>query len=203
ILAAAIAILIAAGLALLATFRRAGPVLWLACPLAAVPAVVLGFGASSACRVQGCAGGLIEIGLGTLVFALALAGIGWATPVLGARLRELEAGELIAAARLTGASRDRIIRRELLPNASGALLQCAGVLLVAGVALESALSFLGVGEQPATADWGAMIASAGHGLQSGGPAWWLLVFPGIALLITLLALARTAVWVHRGVVEVR
>jgi peptide/nickel transport system permease protein len=97
-------------------------------------------------------------------------------------LREREFAE---AARALGNNDGRIIFRHLLPNAVAPIIVQA-TLDVAGVIItESTLSFLGFGIQPPTASWGNMLANAQSNLQT---AWWAAVFPGICILITVLAI---------------
>jgi peptide/nickel transport system permease protein len=97
-------------------------------------------------------------------------------------LREREFAE---AARALGNNDGRIIFRHLLPNAVAPIIVQA-TLDVAGVILtESVLSFLGFGIQPPTASWGNMLANAQSNLQT---AWWAAVFPGLCILITVLAI---------------
>ena len=96
-------------------------------------------------------------------------------------LREREFAE---AARALGNSDFRIIFRHLLPNAVAPIVVQA-TLDVAGVILtESVLSYLGFGIQPPTASWGNMLANASQNAQT---AWWAAVFPGVCILITVLA----------------
>jgi len=96
-------------------------------------------------------------------------------------LREREFAE---AARAVGNNDFRIIFRHLLPNAVAPIVVQA-TLDVAGVILtESVLSFLGFGIQPPTASWGNMLANAQANLQT---AWWAAVFPGVCILVTVLA----------------
>ena len=97
-------------------------------------------------------------------------------------LREREFAE---AARAVGNNDARIIFRHLLPNAVAPIV-VQGTLDVAGVILtESGLSFLGLGIQPPTASWGNMLSDAQANLQI---AWWAAVFPGLCILITVLAI---------------
>ncbi|MDR1241449.1 MAG: ABC transporter permease [Deltaproteobacteria bacterium] len=92
--------------------------------------------------------------------------------------------EFVAAARLAGAGAWRILFRHILPNALAPVL-VAGTLGVAGAILtESALSFLGIGVEIPTASWGNMLT---EGREAMGVAWWLSVFPGMAILITVLS----------------
>ena len=97
-------------------------------------------------------------------------------------LREREFAE---AARAVGNNDGRIIFRHLLPNAIAPIV-VQGTLDVANVILlESGLSFLGFGIQPPTASWGNMLADAQANLQI---AWWAAVFPGLCILVTVLAI---------------
>jgi peptide/nickel transport system permease protein len=73
---------------------------------------------------------------------------------------------------------------DILPNVVAPIIVLATLLIPVSIVFEAALSYLGVGVQPPTADWGAMIASAQNVYQQ---AWWFLTFPGLALLITTLA----------------
>jgi peptide/nickel transport system permease protein len=91
--------------------------------------------------------------------------------------------DYVAAARALGAGPLRIIFRHLLPNAMAPVL-VAAVLGVAGAILtESALSFLGLGVQPPTPSWGNILAD---GRANMDIAWWLSVFPGLAIMVTML-----------------
>jgi peptide/nickel transport system permease protein len=92
--------------------------------------------------------------------------------------------EFVAAARLAGAGAWRILFRHILPNALAPVL-VAGTLGIAGAILtESALSFLGIGVKIPTASWGNMLTD---GREAMGVAWWLSVFPGMAILLTVLS----------------
>jgi len=100
-------------------------------------------------------------------------------------LRELD---YVLAAKAVGAKRLRIIFRHILPNALPPVLVSA-VLGVAGAILtEAALSYLGFGVQPPDPSWGNIIAD---GKQYILDAWWLLVFPGLAIFVTTLAFYLT------------
>jgi len=91
--------------------------------------------------------------------------------------------DYVVAARAIGAGPLRIIFRHLLPNALAPVL-VAAVLGVAGAILtETALSYLGLGVQPPTPSWGNILAD---GRANMDIAWWLSVFPGLAILVTML-----------------
>ena len=74
--------------------------------------------------------------------------------------------------------------REILPNLTAPIIVYATLQIPTNILIEAALSFLGVGIRPPTASWGQMIASATPIFNT---AWWFMVFPGLALLITVLA----------------
>jgi peptide/nickel transport system permease protein len=92
--------------------------------------------------------------------------------------------EFVEAARAQGASSMRILFREILPNLVAPIIVYSTLILPTNVLFEAALSFLGVGVQPPQPSWGAMIADA---IKIFDTAWWYMLFPGIALLLTVLA----------------
>lgn len=97
----------------------------------------------------------------------------------------------VEAARATGATDRRIILRHLLPNLLSPIV-VLGTLEVAYVILtEAALSFLGLGIQPPMSSWGLMLS---QGRQYITSAWWLVTFPGLAILLTALSLNLLATW---------
>jgi peptide/nickel transport system permease protein len=89
----------------------------------------------------------------------------------------------VEAARSVGASNTRIIFQEILPNLAAPIIVYASILIPQVILYEAALSFLGVGvvDQPS---WGQMIADATADFST---YWWYMLFPGIALLLTVLA----------------
>ena len=92
--------------------------------------------------------------------------------------------EFVEASRALGASNGRIMFREILPNLLAPVIVYATLLIPLNILLEAGLSFLGVGIRPPTASWGQMIADATPIFNT---AWWYMTFPGIALLLTVLA----------------
>jgi peptide/nickel transport system permease protein len=93
--------------------------------------------------------------------------------------------EYVDAARFSGCSGSRILVRHLLPNTIGPLLVQGSLNLAWALLNVAALSFLGVGINPPTPDLGLMIADGARFLSQG--AWWLSVYPGAALAITIFA----------------
>ncbi len=98
------------------------------------------------------------------------------------RLRE---GDFATAARATGLSDMRVIFRHILPNALSPVWVSATFGVAGAILTESALSFLGFGAPPPTASWGEILSQSQHYLHRG--AWWLVVFPGLAIFITVTA----------------
>ena len=100
-----------------------------------------------------------------------------------AEFLSLRERDFVLAAQAIGAKDARIIFRHILPNAISPVLVSATLGVAGAILTESALSFLGIGVQPPTPSWGNMLIA---GKQTLGTAWWLSVFPGMAILITVL-----------------
>ncbi len=96
----------------------------------------------------------------------------------------LRSREFVLAAVTTGQSTPRIILREILPNSLSPIIVAASLTVATAILLESALSFLGLGD-PNMMSWGYQIGAARTVLRQ---AWWMSFFPGIAILITVLAI---------------
>lgn len=112
--------------------------------------------------------------------------LGWMVVgrLVRAQVLSLREREFIEAARLSGASNWRIIRKEVLPNIWSTVLVQATLLLPANVTAEAGLSFLGVGIQPPTPDWGLLFQSGASYFESDVT---FMFFPGIAMLIFVVA----------------
>jgi peptide/nickel transport system permease protein len=151
----------------------------------AFPILLLAIGLASACSLgKGCLGGLIKPGLPVLIIVIALASWPYIGRIIRGQVLSLREKEFIEASRSLGASNTRIIFREVLPNLVAPIIVYTTLILPTNVLFEAALSFLGVGVQPPTSSWGQMIASAVPIFDS---AWWYMVFPGVALVLTVLA----------------
>jgi peptide/nickel transport system permease protein len=129
-------------------------------------------------------GALIRPGLPVVIFIITLAGIPYMGRIVRGQVLSLREREFVEALRALGASNARILFSHILPNLVAPILVFATILIPQNVLLEAALSFLGIGVQPPTADWGAMIAAA---VSLFKVAWWYMTFPGLALLVTVLA----------------
>lgn len=100
-----------------------------------------------------------------------------------AEFLSLRERDFVQAAKALGARDARVIFLHILPNALSPILVSATLGVAGAILVESALSFLGIGVQPPTPSWGNMLIA---GKQTLGTAWWLSVFPGLAILVTVL-----------------
>jgi peptide/nickel transport system permease protein len=149
-----------------------------------IPILLLGLGIGGACAVRGCVGGTIQPGVGVIIFLIAFATWGYFARILRGLVLSLREREFVEAARALGASDGRILFREILPNLVAPIIVYATLQIPLNILIEASLSFLGVGVRPPTASWGQMIAAA---TPTFNTAWWYMVFPGAALLLTVLA----------------
>lgn len=122
--------------------------------------------------------------LGSIVTSIAV--VTWPPIARLARseFMSLRAREFVEAAVLSGVSRARIIIFEVLPNAVSPLIVMGSLMIATAILTESALSFLGLGD-PNRISWGYMIGAARTVFRQ---AWWLSVFPGLAIALTVLAI---------------
>ena len=154
----------------------------------AFPVILLGIALGAALAINGIHWGPIKVGSGsiwipTLVISYVL------VPYVGRPLRgqvlSLRQKEFIEASIAQGAGPLRIMFVELLPNVVSSILVFFTLIIANNIVLEAALSFLGAGVQPPTASWGTLI-SDGQGLIVTRP--WFAIMPGIAIVLTVLAL---------------
>jgi len=103
--------------------------------------------------------------------------------LLRAEILSLKEREFVLAARAGGVSDLKIVLRHLIPNALGPVIVSATLGIAGAILTESSLSFLGLGVQPPTASWGNILTDAKACL---GIAWWMSLFPGLAIFITVL-----------------
>jgi len=124
-------------------------------------------------------------GFGTVVVAIAITRIPFGGRVIRAVVLSLKELSYVEAARGLGASHLRIMARHILPQCMAPYLILATTHLGVAIIIEAALGFLGVGIPPPTPTWGNMLADS---LNAGlVPPWWLVLFPGLAITITVLA----------------
>ena len=125
-------------------------------------------------------------GLSIAALTLLLAGTGWFAVSRLTRAETLVVRErdFVVAARMLGASPWRILSRHVLPNVAAPGLVAATLGIANVILLEAGLSYLGIGVPQPSASWGGIIQD---GAQRVGDLWWLTLFPGLAILITVFA----------------
>lgn len=128
--------------------------------------------------------------------ALVLGVVGWTRVAryLRAEFARLKDSPMVASARAAGAGHWRIVAHHLLPASLAPVLVTVAFSVANAIAGEAALSFLGLGIDPPGASWGALLGDARSHV---GEAWWLVLFPGLALFATVLACNWTGEGVRR------
>lgn len=110
-----------------------------------------------------------------------------------ALVRDAESRPYVEAARSTGATRARVFARHVVPHLVSPLTGSGALLLADVLALESGLSFIGLGVRPPGASWGTMVQDA---LPYLGSAWWTAAVPCVCLVVTVLSAAGIADWLR-------
>jgi peptide/nickel transport system permease protein len=129
-----------------------------------------------------------------LIVAITLTGwVQYARTVRGSTLVERNK-EYVQAARVTGVSGLRIMRRHVLPNVLGPVLVLATIQVATAIIIEATLSFLGVGAPPTSPSLGTLIRIGNNYLFSG--EWWITVFPGLMLVLISLSVNLLGDWLR-------
>ena len=124
-------------------------------------------------------------GTGTVIIAIAITRIPFGGRVIRAVVLSVKEMQFVESARSLGASNLRIMARHILPQCIAPYLILATTHLGVAIIIEASLGFLGVGIPPPTPTWGNMLSDA---LNAGlVPPWWLVLFPGLAITLTVLA----------------
>ncbi len=184
--AAIIGMLVGTALGLLAGYAGGvvgDAIMLLADAQLALPFLVLAIGAIA----------VVGPSLGLLIV---LAGIsGWTSyaRVTRGMVLSLSEQEFVVAARAVGASTTRLLVRHIAPNLVATVVVLATLQLASVILLESTLSFLGLGVQPPDPSWGSML---GAGREYLNTAWWISEFPGLALMVTILAVSLGGDWLR-------
>lgn len=124
---------------------------------------------------------------GAIMLAVLIAATSWmgTARVVRGEVRRLRGHEFVEAAVAAGAGRARLLARHLLPNAIGPVIVAATLNAGTIILIEASLSFLGLGVQPPTPSWGAMVFDGRDALAT---AWWVSAFPAIAITLAVVAL---------------
>lgn len=153
--------------------------------LFALPMLILALGIAAACKLgKGCLGGVLHPGVAVVIVVIALVDSIYMARVMRSQVLSLRDKEFVEVARSQGSSTLRVLVREILPNLVAPIAGYAALLIALGVLFMAALSYLGVGVQLPQPSWGAMLSDANTALDT---AWWYMLFPGAALLLTLFA----------------
>jgi peptide/nickel transport system permease protein len=126
----------------------------------------------------------IGTGLPAVIAAIAVTRLPFGGRVIRSVAISVREMPFVEAGRAAGASQLRIMTRHVLPQCVAPYLVLATTHLGVAIVIEAALGFLGVGVPPPTPTWGNMLADAITGLV---PHWWLVLFPGLAITVTVLA----------------
>ena len=118
-----------------------------------------------------------------VLLALGIGGIPYYARLMRGQVLSLKRREFVEAARVVGSGHTRIMLRHLFPNTLSPLIVVASLDLGANILAAASLSFIGLGAQPPTAEWGAML-SAGRDFMRD--QWWIATFPGLAIVVTVL-----------------
>jgi peptide/nickel transport system permease protein len=153
-----------------------------------MPILLFAIGVATVCSISanGCLGGLLQPGLSLVIGVIALFTWPNMARLVRGQVFTLREKEFVEASRSLGAGSFRIMFRELLPNLLAPIVVYATLLVPANILFEAALSFLGVGVPQTTPSWGRMLSEAASG-QLFTYAWWMMLFPGLFLLLTTLA----------------
>lgn len=122
---------------------------------------------------------------GLIGVIIAIGAVGWRgfTRIARSETLKIKNQEYIEAARASGASDFRILLKQVLPNLLPITMVYASLFIARAVLTAAALSFLGLGIQPPTPEWGLLISSGRSYLDE---AWWIATFPGLILMFTIL-----------------
>ncbi|MCK9229667.1 MAG: ABC transporter permease [Syntrophales bacterium] len=126
---------------------------------------------------------LLEPSIWNIMVVIGLTSWMGITRLVRADFISLKERDFVQAARVIGATDVKIIFRHILPNAMASVLVAATLGVAGAILTESALSFLGIGVQPPTPSWGNILTAGKDNIDI---AWWLSLYPGLAILITVL-----------------
>jgi peptide/nickel transport system permease protein len=127
---------------------------------------------------------IFEPSIKSIVVAIAIVSWPPVARLVRSEFLTLRQRDFVQAALLAGQSTPRIIVTQILPNAMSPIIVMASLMVATAILLESSLSFLGLGD-PNQMSWGYMVGSARTVLRQ---AWWMALFPGLAIVLTVLAL---------------
>jgi peptide/nickel transport system permease protein len=127
---------------------------------------------------------ILEPSIYTIMVVIGVTGWMDVARLVRAEFLTLKERDFVLAARASGAGSPRLIFRHILPNALSPVFVAATFGVAGAILVEAALSFLGLGVQPPNPSWGNILTSGKDNIEV---AWWLSVYPGLAILITVLS----------------
>jgi peptide/nickel transport system permease protein len=135
------------------------------------------------------------VGSGLLNVILILGIAGWATfaRVVRAQVLSIKHRDFVEAVRAIGAGQSAIVARHVVPNVLTPVIVLATATVANNIVVEASLTFLGLGVQPTIPSWGSMLADARDYLAV---AWWIGIFPGLALMLTVLTINLLGDWLR-------
>ena len=141
----------------------------------AIPSILLSIAISAA----------LGPGLFNMMIAIGLGNVPAYARIVRAAIRTVKEQEFVEAGRAIGASTGRLIFFHMLPNALAPIIVQATLGVASAILSAASLSFLGLGIQPPTPEWGSMLSA---GRQYIRDAWWIVTFPGLTIMLTIFAL---------------
>jgi ABC-type dipeptide/oligopeptide/nickel transport system permease subunit len=149
-----------------------------------LPTLLIAIGIAAACSLAGCLGGVIQPGIRVVIGVIAFFTWPYIARIVRSYTISIREKEFVEASRSLGAGNTRIIFREVLPNLIGPIIVYTTLLIPQNILFEAALSYLGLGVPLDVASWGGLLNDAQYYYES---AWWLMLFPGLFLVLTTLA----------------
>jgi peptide/nickel transport system permease protein len=151
-----------------------------------VPLLLFAIGIVAACSTskEGCLFGTVKPGMGLVILIISLFTWPYVARLVRGNTLSLREREFVEASRSLGAGDLRIMFREILPNLVSPIIVYASLLIPSNILFEAYLSFLGLGVPDETPSWGNMVSDS---LENFDVVWWLWVFPGLFLLVSVLA----------------
>lgn len=121
-------------------------------------------------------------GLWNLLLAIAISNVPRFARIVRSSVMANKGMEFVEAATAIGASNNRLIFKHLLPNSLAPIIVQGTIGIASGILCACGLSFLGLGIQPPTAEWGMMLSSARQYIRSN---WWMVTFPGVTIMLSI------------------
>jgi peptide/nickel transport system permease protein len=149
-----------------------------------LPTLLLAIGVVAACTLKSCLFGIIQPGLRVVIGVIAFFSWPYIARIVRGFTLSIREKEFVEASRSLGAGNARIIFREILPNLIGPLIVYTTLLIPQNILFEASLSYLGLGVPSSVASWGGLLNDAQYYYDT---AWWLMLFPGLFLVMTTLA----------------